>query len=75
MMGYLMVGTDRYTMGYFVDDVELFYGNLVDFVEYVDGGHVHAVALYHVDQVVRRRVIIKGNISVVDLVLLQNLLN
>ena len=53
----LVVGGDGDAVGDLADDVELLDGDLVDLVEEVDAGHVAPVALHHVDQVVRRRVV------------------
>lgn len=53
----LVVGGDGHAVGDLADDVELLDRDLVDLVEEVDAGHVAAVALDDVDEVVRGRVV------------------
>eukprot|EP00047_Mylnosiga_fluctuans_P001872 m.222272 g.222272 ORF g.222272 m.222272 type:complete len:496 (+) comp10733_c0_seq1:131-1618(+) len=68
----LVVGGDRDTVRHLVDNVQLLDGDLVDLVEHVDGGDVHAVALDDVDQLVLRRVIAQHNVRVVDAILAED---
>lgn len=36
------MGRDGHAVGYLVDDVQLFNGDLVDFVEHINAGDVHS---------------------------------
>ena len=48
------------------------YGNLVDFVEEVNTGDVHSVALNHIDEVLCRGIVAQCDVSIVDFVLAQD---
>ena len=39
-----------------VDDVQFFDGDLIDFIQDIDGGHVDSVALDQIDDIVLRGV-------------------
>eukprot|EP00053_Salpingoeca_punica_P020781 m.212348 g.212348 ORF g.212348 m.212348 type:complete len:417 (+) comp20083_c0_seq1:2736-3986(+) len=65
----LVVGRDGHAVRDLVDDVELLDGDLVDLVQDVDAGDVHAVALDDINKLVLGRVALERNVRIVDAVL------
>ena len=63
---------DGNSVGDFVNEIELFDGDLVDFVENVDRRNVNSVSFNNVDQHVCGCVFVQCHIRVVDLVFFQN---
>ena len=57
---------------YFCQNVELLDGDLVDFVEDVQAGHVDAVSFNDIDQIVHRGVAADGDVCIVDLVFVED---
>ncbi len=71
----LVVRGDGHAVGNLADDVQFLYADLIDLVQEVDAGDVRAVALYHVDEVVRRCIVFKGDVCAADAVLRQDRLD
>ena len=70
-----MMRANRNTVWYFIDHVEFFNGDLVDFVENINGGNVHPVSFDDVDQIIKGAVFVQHNIRIVDLVFFQDRLD
>jgi hypothetical protein len=61
-----MMGRYWDTMGNLVDHIQLLYGNLVNLVENVDAGHVNAVSLDDIDQILSGRIVSQRYISIMN---------
>jgi len=62
-------------VGNLVKQVEFLNGDCINLIKYVDAGHINAVAFYHVDQIIHRRVKLESDVAIVNPVLMEDGLN
>lgn len=65
----LVMSADRDSVGDLRDQVQLLDRDLVNLVQNIQAGHVHTVALDHIDQLVDSGVTLETDVGIVDLVL------
>ena len=68
----LVMGRHRYCVGNFINDVQFFNRDLIDFIQAVDARHIDTISLDNIDQIVHSGVTPNNDVGIVDLILAQN---
>jgi len=64
--------TDRHIMGEFIKQVKLLNGDGIDLVEDIDAGHINAISLNNINQVIHCVIISEDDIAVSNFVLVHD---